>query len=175
MRLSGPFRLLLRVRAPQLAHRWTWVKSGVGFVSGTSLIEIPSAPLMMRGRHAVARWIPLLNVYFHIDSLQIFAKGTLDLFPDNADELDAVSHLFSYWNSVCAEVLCLTQSKGRNAAGVLQPPVLRRLGATRRCHVFAHLMKVVGLGWRCGDVQFFDMFGSDMEDLIDVLQCPFDQ
>ena len=173
MRLSGPFRLILRVRAPQLAHRWTWVKSGVGFVSGTSLIEIPSAPLMMRGRHAVARWIPLLIVYFHIDSLQIFAKGTLDFFPDNADELDAVSHLFSYRNSVCAEVLCLTQSKGRNAAGVLQPPILRRLGVTRRCHVFAHLVEVVRLGWGCGYVELFYVFGSNVNDLIDILQRPF--
>jgi hypothetical protein len=33
----------------------------------------------------------------------------------------------------------------------------------------------MGLSWGCGDVQFFDMIGSDVDDFVDVLQCPFDE
>jgi hypothetical protein len=35
--------------------------------------------------------------------------------------------------------------------------------------MFAHLVKVMGLRWGGGDVQLFDVFGSDVDDLIDVL------
>ena len=41
--------------------------------------------------------------------------------------------------------------------------------------MFAHLVEIVGLRWSCGDLQLFDLLGSDVNDLIDVLQCPFDQ
>ena len=98
-----------------------------------------------------------------------------DLFPNDADKFNAVPDLFSERDSIGAEVLRLSQSEGGDATGVLQPPILRRLRVTRRCHVFAHLVEVVGLRWGDGDVQLFDVFGSDVDDLIDVLQCPFDQ
>ena len=39
----------------------------------------------------------------------------------------------------------------------------------------AHLVEVVGLRWGCGDVQLFDVLGSDVNDFIDILQCPIDQ
>jgi len=103
------------------------------------------------------------------------AQRPLDLFPDDANELDGVTHLLSKRDSVGAEVLRLSQAKRCDATSILQPPILRRLGATRRCHVFAHLVEVVGLGWGCGDVQLFDVLGSDVDDLIDVLQRPLDK
>ncbi len=69
----------------------------------------------------------------------------------------------------------MPQSEGRDAAGVLQPPILRGLGVTRRCHVFAHLVEVVGLCWGCCNIQLFNVHCSDVDDLIDVLKFPLDQ
>ena len=37
------------------------------------------------------------------------------------------------------------------------------------------LVEVMGLRWGCGDIQLFYVLGSDVNDLIDVLQRPFDQ
>ena len=105
--------------------------------------------------------------------LLLIAERAFDLFPDEAYELHAVSDLFSQRNRVRAEVLRLPQSEGRNTASILQPPILRRLGVTRRCHMFAHLVEVVRLRWGCGYVEFFYVFGSNVNDLIDVLQSPF--
>ena len=111
-----------------------------------------------------------------IKLLEVFVtKRTLNFFPDDANELHAVSHLLSKRNCVRTEILCLSQSEGGDTAGVLQPPILRRLGVTRRCHVFAHLVEVVGLRLGCGDIQLLNVLGSDVDDLIDVLQRPFDQ
>ena len=73
------------------------------------------------------------------------------------------------------KVLCLPQAEGGDSAGILQPPVFRRLGISRRCHVFAHLVEVMGLRRGCGDVPLFDLLGSDVADLIDVLQRALDQ
>jgi integrase/recombinase XerD len=73
------------------------------------------------------------------------------------------------------EVLRLSQSKSRDTASVFQPPILRRLGVTRRCHVFAHLVEIVGLRWGGGDIEFFNMLRPDVDDFIDVLERPFDQ
>jgi hypothetical protein len=35
--------------------------------------------------------------------------------------------------------------------------------------MFAHLVEVVRLRSGCGDIQFLDMFGSDVNDFVDVL------
>ncbi len=105
----------------------------------------------------------------------VLSQRTLDLFPNDADKFNAVPDLFSERDSIGAEVLRLPQSEGRDAAGILQPPILRWLGVTRRCHVFAHLVEVMGLRGGGGHVQLFDVFGSDVDDLIDVLERPFDQ
>ena len=105
----------------------------------------------------------------HSKAKLFLSKGPFNLLPNNANEFNAIFHLFSQGNNVCAQVLCLPQTERCNPAGVLQPPILWGLGVSRRCHVFAHLVEVVRLRSGCGDIEFFDMFGSDMNDFIDVL------
>jgi hypothetical protein len=104
-----------------------------------------------------------------------FSESSFYFFPNDSNELDAIPYLLSQWHRVCTEILCMSQSKGGYAASVLQPPVLRRLGVTRRCHMLAHLVEVVGLRLGCGDIQLLNVFRSDVDDLIDVLQRPLDK
>jgi hypothetical protein len=105
----------------------------------------------------------------------LLLERTLDLLPHNTNELNAVSHLFPQRDCIRAEIFCLPQSKRSDTTGVLQPPIFGRLGVTRRCHVFAHLVEVMGLCWGSCDVQLFNVHGSDVDDLIDVLKFPLDQ
>ena len=43
-----------------------------------------------------------------VDQLCVIPQRTLDLFPDDANELDAIPHLFSQRNRVGTEVLRLS-------------------------------------------------------------------
>ncbi len=97
------------------------------------------------------------------------AQRTFNFFPDYANEVNAIPHLLSQRGRVGTEVFCLPQSEGRDAAGILQTPILRWLGVTRRCHMFAYLVEVVGLSRGGSHVQLFDVFGPDVNDLIDIL------
>jgi hypothetical protein len=90
-------------------------------------------------------------------------------------ELDAIPHLFPKRHGICAQALCLPQAEGGDSAGILQPPVFRWLGVTRRCHVFAHLVEVMGLRRGGCNIQLFDVPGSDVNDCIDVLQRSLDE
>ncbi len=49
----------------------------------------------------------------------------LDLFPDDANELNGVAHLLPQWNGISAHVLVLPKPERGDAAGILEPPVFR--------------------------------------------------
>lgn len=73
---------------------------------------------------------------------------------------------------MCTKVLRLSQPEAAMQQAFSSHQSFGRLGVTRRCYVFALLVKVMGLRWGCGYIEFFDMPCSNMDDFIDVLKSP---
>jgi hypothetical protein len=66
---------------------------------------------------------------------------SLDFFPDDPNELDAIPYLLANWNCIGTHIPLLPETKGSDPAGIFQPPILWWLLAARRTHVIAHQKK----------------------------------
>ncbi len=99
-------------------------------------------------------------------------------FPDDADKLDTIAHLLPDRNGVGAPVALLPEPEGRDAAGVLEPPLSGRLLLAGRGHRFTHgqlLVKVMGLHRRVGHGELLDVLGAEMDHRVDVLVRTFNE